>query len=190
MRRLHLRSAAIVLAAAIGLGGCATYSPFGYGSGVSVGYGNSGYYDPYYGGYSAYGYSPYGYSPYGYSPYGYSPYSGWYNGYYYPGSGHYVYDRNHNKRVWSDTMRDFWTSRGAGINTGSSSTAGTAGTSGTVGTTSTARERQRVVRVERSERAPAERRGWIQRQRSESSSSEPVRTRRVVVNESASEKAD
>lgn len=119
MRTVPLRSAAIVLAAAIGLGGCAT--PFGYGSGVSVGYGDRGYHDPYYGGYgygygSAYGYgSPYGYgySPYGYSRYGYgySPYYGWNNGYYYPGTGYYVYDRYRRPRVMTDAERQYWTER-------------------------------------------------------------------------------
>lgn len=109
-----LRSVAIVLAAGIGLGGCATYSPFGYGSGVSVSYGNRGYYDPYYGGYSRYGYSPYGYAGYGYgSPfgYGYSPYYGWHDGFYYPGTGYYVYDRHRRPRQLTDAERRFWAER-------------------------------------------------------------------------------
>jgi hypothetical protein len=83
MRALHLRTAAVLLAAGVGLGGCASYSPFGYGNGVSIGYGNNGYYDPYYGGYGsryAAGYSPYG----------------WYDGFYYPGAGYYVYDQYRN----------------------------------------------------------------------------------------------
>jgi len=118
MRVPHLRTAAILLVAGIGLGGCATYSPYGYGGGVSVGYGNSGYYDPYYGGYSDYGYgygSPYGYgygSPYGYrSGHGYSPYWGWNNGYYYPGSGYYVYDNYRRPRVWTEAERRYWAER-------------------------------------------------------------------------------
>lgn len=107
MRIPSFRTAAIVLAAGIGLGGCA-YSPFGYGSGVSVGYGNNGYYDPYYGGYSGYGYgSPYGYG----SGYGYAPYYGWNNGYYYPGSGYYVYDRYRRPRVWTEAERQYWAER-------------------------------------------------------------------------------
>ncbi|HEU5286639.1 MAG TPA: hypothetical protein VFU20_09075 [Sphingomicrobium sp.] len=108
MRILNLRTAAIVLAAGAGLGGCATYSPFGYGSGVSVSYGDRGYYDPYYGGYGyGHGYSPYGYR----SAYGYSPYWGWNNGYYYPGTGYYVYDRYRRPRVWTDAERQYWTER-------------------------------------------------------------------------------
>ena len=109
MRILRLRSVAIILAAGVGLGGCATYSPFGYGSGVSVSYGNRGYYDPYYGGYSRYGYSPYGYGA-GYG-YGYSPYYGWHNGFYYPGSGYYVYDRFRRPRVLTDAERQYWSQR-------------------------------------------------------------------------------
>ena len=108
MRIPRLRSVAIILAAGTALGGCATYSPFGYGSGVSVSYGNRGYYDPYYGG-SRYGYSPYGYGM-GYG-YGYSPYYGWHNGFYYPGSGYYVYDRYRRPRILTDAERRYWAER-------------------------------------------------------------------------------
>jgi hypothetical protein len=108
MRALHLRSAAIVLVAAVGLGGCATYSPFGYGNGVSVSYGDR-YHDPYYDRYSPYA-SRYG-SRYGYGyGAGYAPY-GWYDGYYYPGAGYYVYDRYRNPYYWSDGQRRYWTVR-------------------------------------------------------------------------------
>jgi len=104
MRAVRLRTAAILLAAGVGLGGCATYSPFGYGNGVSVSYGDR-YYDPYNRGYSPYG-SRYGY---GYNA-GYSPY-GWYDGYYYPGAGYYVYDRYRNPYYWNDYQRRYWTVR-------------------------------------------------------------------------------
>lgn len=119
MRNSSIRTIAIVLAGGIGLGGCASYSPYGYGNGVSVGVGYGGYNDPYYGGgYSGYGYgSPYGYgsgygygSPYGYG-YGYAPYYGWNNGYYYPGSGHYVYDRYRRPRIWTEAERRYWAER-------------------------------------------------------------------------------
>jgi hypothetical protein len=92
MRALHLRTAAILLAAGVGLGGCATYSPFGYGSGLSVSYGDR-YYDPYRG-YAA-----------GYAPYG------WYDGFYYPGAGYYVYDRYRRPYYWNDYQRRYWTVR-------------------------------------------------------------------------------
>jgi hypothetical protein len=101
MRALHLRTAAILVAAGVGLSGCATYSPFGYGSGVSVSYGDR-YYDPYYDRYgSRYG-SGYGY---GYAPYG------WHDGFYYPGAGYYVYDRYRNPYYWNDYQRRYWTVR-------------------------------------------------------------------------------
>jgi hypothetical protein len=105
MRALHLRTAAVLLAAGVGLGGCASYSPYGYGNGVSIGYGN-GYNDAYYDGYgSRYGYG-YG-SRYGA---GYSPY-GWYDGFYYPGAGYYVYDQYRNPYYWNDYQRRYWTVR-------------------------------------------------------------------------------
>lgn len=122
---MRLRNSAILLAAAgLGLGGCATYGPYG-GSGVSVGYGSGyggygAYGSPYgYGGYDDYGYgSPYGYagySPYG-SRYGYNPYNsyyGWNGGYYYPGTGYYVYDRDRKPRVWTTAERLYWLKRRA-----------------------------------------------------------------------------
>lgn len=99
-----IRAAALTLAAAIGLSACTT--PYGY-SGVSVGYGNAGYYDPYYEGY---GYSGYGYSRLGYG-YGYSPYWGWNDGFYYPGTGYYVYDRYRRPYRWTDAQRRYWNLR-------------------------------------------------------------------------------
>ena len=117
---MRLSLVALTAGAALALGGCA----FG---GVSLGYG-SPYYSSYgYGsgyGYDRYGYSPYGYDDfgygYGYNSYGryggYDPYSrysryspfGWYGGYYYPGTGYYVYDRDRRRRLWSDVERRHW----------------------------------------------------------------------------------
>jgi hypothetical protein len=102
MRVFNLRNAALALVAGIGLGGCA-YGPYG-GLGVGVGYGNNGYYDPYYGG--GYGYGRYGAS-YGYG----APYYGWYDGFYYPGTGYYVYDRYRRPYRWSDRHRRYWEGR-------------------------------------------------------------------------------
>lgn len=107
----------LVGAAAVALSGCA-YGGFGNGLGVGIGYGSP------YGGYGSYGYNPYydpyfgygsryayGYSPYGYGMYG-SPYGGgWYNGYYYPGSGYYIYDRDRNRRRMSEAEEAFWRQR-------------------------------------------------------------------------------
>jgi hypothetical protein len=86
----------LVVAGTVALGGCA----YGYGD---YGYGYGGY-----GGYSDYGYGPYGYgSPY----YGLGSYYGWYDDYYYPGVGVYVYDVNHRRHTWSDRQRSYWTQR-------------------------------------------------------------------------------
>jgi len=97
----RIRSALVVLAASAGLAGCTSLGPYG-GIGVGVGSG--------YGGYGGYGYDPY-YAGYGYgSAYGYNPY-GWYNGYYYPGTGWWVYDRDKNRRPMTDAERAYWNER-------------------------------------------------------------------------------
>lgn len=96
----HRLLAALGLAGALALGGCAYDDGYGYG-GVSVGtgyYGGGGYYDPYYG--------PSGY----YQP---GLYNGWYDGFYYPGSGYYVYDRGGRRQRWSDGQRRYWEARRA-----------------------------------------------------------------------------
>ncbi|HXG81847.1 MAG TPA: hypothetical protein VNJ05_08610 [Sphingomicrobium sp.] len=93
--------AATLAVAAIGLSGCA-YN--GLYSGFSVGYG-----DPYYGyGYPGYGYSRLGY---GYGGYGFDPYWGWYDNFYYPGTGYYVYDVYRRPYRWTDAQRRYWTIR-------------------------------------------------------------------------------
>ena len=60
----HLTRPALLLAATAALSACSAYDM--YGTGVSVGYSSGGY-------------------PYGYSPYSYY---GWYDGFYYPGTGY------------------------------------------------------------------------------------------------------
>jgi hypothetical protein len=114
MSVLNLKTTALALVAGVSLAGCAAYGPYG-GIGAGVGY-NNGYYDPYYGGgYYGAGYgAPYGYG-YG-SPYGYGygmPYYGWNDGYYYPGTGYYVYDRNRTPHSLTDAQRRFWQQRRA-----------------------------------------------------------------------------
>lgn len=102
------RTAALALTAVVGLSACT--SPYGY-SGVSIGAGNGGYYDPYYGGYgydAGYGYGGYGYPGYNLA---YAPYWGWYDDCYYPGTGYYVYDRHHRRHHWTDAQRRYWQSR-------------------------------------------------------------------------------
>ncbi|NUT00826.1 MAG: hypothetical protein HOP96_07620 [Sphingomonas sp.] len=104
MSIFNFKMAALAVAAGVGLSGCA-YGPYG-GLGVGVGYGNGYGYDGYngYNGYYGDGYYS-GYSPYGYG-YG-SPY-GWYDGFYYPGNGYYVYDRNRTRYRWTDAQRRYW----------------------------------------------------------------------------------
>ena len=132
---LALASSAALGGCAYGVGGYG--SPFG-GLSVGVGYGSGyggyggygGYCSPYsgygsyglgyggYGGYDRYGFpvGGYGYgSRYGYgygSRYGcMDPYFGWNNGYYYPGTGYYVYDRYRRPYVWTDEQRRYWSER-------------------------------------------------------------------------------
>ena len=81
---------ALLLAATAALSACTAYD--GYGSSrVSVGY-SSGY-------------------PYGYSPYSYY---GWYDGFYYPGNGYYIYDSYGARHRWSDRHRNYWEGRRGG----------------------------------------------------------------------------
>lgn len=113
----RIKTALVMLAASAGLAGCTSLGgPYG---GVGVGVGTSpygyGYGNPY-----GYGYgSPYG-SPYGYNGYGYYdpysryyasyPYYGWNNGYYYPGSGYWVYDRYGNRHPLRGEQKSYWSS--------------------------------------------------------------------------------
>jgi len=102
MRVLNLRLAALTVASGIALGGCAydAYGP-GYGaySGVSVGVGYGGGYGYPYGGY--------------YSGYYGAPF-GWYDDFYYPGTGIYVYDSYRRPRMWNDRERHYWMQRNGG----------------------------------------------------------------------------
>ena len=41
-----------------------------------------------------------------------SPYYGWYGGYYYPGSGYYVYDRYRHPHRWNGSQQRYWQNRG------------------------------------------------------------------------------
>ncbi len=112
MLNSRFRGALVALAASAGLAACSTgYGPYGGSSvGVSVGYG-----------------SPYGYgygSPYGYgSRYAGYPYYGWYDGYYYPGSGYWVYDpwghrhpiTKKQNAYWSNVLKKVRAERGANV---------------------------------------------------------------------------
>ena len=122
---MRARLATLIVAAGVSLGGCAYGNGYGglsvgsgYGGvyGSPYGYGHGAYGSPYaYG--AGYGYNPYygGYNPYYRSPfygsryYG-SPYLGWSDGYYYPGSGYYVYDRDRVRRRITEQERQRWLS--------------------------------------------------------------------------------
>jgi hypothetical protein len=115
----------LILAAgsALALSGCA-YGDLGLGLGGGYGspygtYGTYGYGSPYYGGYGS-PYGGYGYGPYGgygtypgyYGGFGYGmPYYGWNDGYYYPGSGYYVYDANRQAYPMTSSQQTYWMSR-------------------------------------------------------------------------------
>ena len=76
-----------------------------YGSyGLSTGYGVA---DPYYDGGFGYGGAP----GYAYGGYGYGGLGGWYNDFYYPGTGVYVIDRGGRRHRWSDDQRRYWEGR-------------------------------------------------------------------------------
>jgi hypothetical protein len=97
--RPRLSSTALALAAGLSLAGCSVYDDgYGYG-GISVGYGHGGYgyYDQYYDPYWDY--------------YAATPYWGWYDGYYYPGTGIYIYDQWRRPFRWSDRHRRYWSDR-------------------------------------------------------------------------------
>lgn len=107
-----LRTPLLAIGAALSLSACGYY-----GTGVSVGYNAGyGYDDGYYGDYYDDGYG-YGYGssrydvfgdPYFSGRYGYTPYYGWYNNFFYPGTGYYVYDRRGSRYGFNDDQRRFW----------------------------------------------------------------------------------
>lgn len=88
----QVKIAGIAIVAALGLSACSDYG-YGYG-GVNMGYGASYYDDPYYAG-GGFG----------------NPYWGWYDNFYYPGTGYYVYDRYRRPHRWTDTHRRYWEGR-------------------------------------------------------------------------------
>ncbi len=132
---MRARFATLILAASVSLGGCAyggglgglsvgtSYgSPYGYGGQYGSPYGYGSQYASPYGYGSPYG-SPYGYGGYGYDPFNrYNPYYrsnyygspfGWYDGFYYPGTGDYVYDRQRQRRPLTEQLRKIWMQRAA-----------------------------------------------------------------------------
>ncbi|UAJ10169.1 hypothetical protein [Polymorphobacter megasporae] len=99
MTIVKLLRVALIGGAVATLGACADgygYGGGGYGGGVA-----------YAGGYSG----PLGYGGDYYGGVGYPGY-GFYNDYYYPGTGIYVFDRGGRRRAWNDDERNHWQHRG------------------------------------------------------------------------------
>lgn len=144
---MRISSIGLIAAVSLGLGGCAAN---GLGMGVGTGYGYG--YDDYGYGYDRYGY---GYSPYGYNSYG-SPY-GWYNGYYYPGSGGWVYDRDGRRREISRDEQAHFGNLGKAFRDAVHRRSGATTTTSGATTTTTTRVRQpaRTRVIERRERPSA-----------------------------------
>jgi hypothetical protein len=95
-RHLPLRTSSLAFVAALALGGCSYGVGGGYGfGGLSLGVSTGGgYYD------NAL-----------YSSYSGNPYWGWYDGFYYPGTGFYIYDINRRPYRWTSTQQSYWTGR-------------------------------------------------------------------------------
>jgi hypothetical protein len=89
----RLAGIGLALASALTLSACYD-DGYGYG-GVSVGYGSGGYY----GEYGDHWYR------------GYGPHYGWYDGFYYPGRGYWLYDRGGKRHRWNDHHRRYWEGR-------------------------------------------------------------------------------
>lgn len=84
------KKAVLAAAVTVGLAGCSSYGR-GYSS-VGLGYGTGGYYAP-----GAFGGVGSGY--------------GWYDDFYYPGTGYYVYNRAGQRTRWNDNQRRYWQGR-------------------------------------------------------------------------------
>lgn len=101
----QVKIAGIAIAAALGLSACSDYG-YGYG-GINAGYGAAYYDDPYYAGYGG------GFGGVGVGGFG-NPYWGWNNGFYYPGTGYYVYDVNRRPFRWNGAQQRYWEGRRQG----------------------------------------------------------------------------
>ena len=85
---LTKRTAFALAATTTLLGACSTGYGGGYGMASAGYYGDSYYDDGYY---------------------------GWYDNFYYPGTGYYVYDRQRRAHRWNDRQRQYWQARRAAI---------------------------------------------------------------------------
>jgi len=100
-----MRPTLIILsgAGALALGGCA-YDGAYYGGSVGAAYIDAAY-DP--------GVCwDYGWNGWNGSSGPAMPGCGWYDGYFYPGSGFYVYDRDHHRHRWTSQQQAYWSQQG------------------------------------------------------------------------------
>jgi hypothetical protein len=95
---MRSRIALLLTVASLSLGACATGTANAQPIPVGLGY-DTAYYDPA------------ACWEYGWPGTSELPYCGWYDGFFYPGSGIYVYDRNHRPHVWSDGQHNYWSGR-------------------------------------------------------------------------------
>jgi hypothetical protein len=97
---MRTRLAFIIGAAALSVSACAS-SNGAYGLGYASGYD-----------------SPYGFDCYGNGLYGYGGYGidncGWYDGFFYPGFGNFVFDRHHHRHEMTGHQRDYFTRQARG----------------------------------------------------------------------------
>ena len=106
MMRRKITTLAVVALTAVGLSACA--DPYAYGRAPGYGYADVGWgagyssWDVYYG-------DPFGWRhvPMGWAGSGF----GWYGGYYYPGTGGFVYDRRGVRRAWAGQQQRYWQPR-------------------------------------------------------------------------------
>ncbi|WBH17176.1 peptidase [Sphingomonas radiodurans] len=99
----------VALIGGIGMGTAACTDGYGYG-GASLGYGSAFVGDPYLdGGFGGPGFGGPGFGGAGLG--GFNNGFGWYNNFYYPGTGVYVYDRNRRPFRWNDGQRRYWQGR-------------------------------------------------------------------------------
>jgi hypothetical protein len=94
---MRTRFALLLAATGLSLGACATDGSYAAG-GVGLAY-NDPFYDP-----AACWNQGWGASF-------DMPYCGWNDGFFYPGSGIYVYDRDRHAHVWSDGQHHYWSQR-------------------------------------------------------------------------------
>jgi hypothetical protein len=107
MNIMRTKLAVTIAAAALSVSACAADSA--HGGGLAYGY---GYDSPY--GYSCYPNS-YGYGYNSYGSYGLGD-CGWYDGFFYPGFGEFVFDRHHHRHEMTMRQHDYFTRQARGPN--------------------------------------------------------------------------